>query len=89
VTEEILRILLADLATVRIKCAQCDVVTEMSADRLGNRYTGFPKKCPHCSQEFSVEFLRDLAGLAECITELSKPDMVRQAAIEFVSKTTK
>jgi hypothetical protein len=86
-TEEILRILLSDLAMVRIKCAGCGVVSEMPISKLGTAF-GFHKKCPHCPQELSPGLLRGLAGLAECITDLAKDDMTRQATVEFVSRPT-
>jgi hypothetical protein len=87
-TEEILRILLADLTTVRIKCAQCGVVTEMSVECLAKR-SPLPARCHYCSQEFSHQLRDAFKGIAECIVELSRPDSVRQATIEFVSKSAK
>jgi NAD-dependent SIR2 family protein deacetylase len=84
-TEEILRILLSDLSTVRITCAKCSVVTELPTSKLPTAFE-LHKRCPHCQQELSPGLLRAFTWFGEGIAELSRDDMKQQATIEFVSR---
>jgi hydrogenase maturation factor HypF (carbamoyltransferase family) len=87
-TEEILRILLADLATVRIKCAQCGVVTEMPIEKLIGAMDRH-KHCNHCSQQFDETIRRAFHWLGTAVSELSRDSAKAQATVEFIAPATK
>jgi hypothetical protein len=84
-TEEILRILLSDLATVRITCAKCKVVSEMQTSKLFDAFSR-EKKCPHCSQPFDARVIRSLNDLSRAIEELADARTFDQIAVEFIAR---
>jgi hypothetical protein len=61
----------------------------MNTDILAKRPFPLPTNCYHCPQKFTPALVSAFKGLAECIAELSRPDSVCQATIEFVSKPAK
>jgi hypothetical protein len=71
-TEEILRILLSDLSTVRIKCAKCSVVTEMALDKLAAAFED-KSRCSHCGHEFDEELRRAFKMLSNAVSKLRAP----------------
>jgi hypothetical protein len=88
VTEEILRILLADLATVRIKCAGCGVISEMPIGKLSTAF-GTEKDCPHCHMQIAGYVLTSLCDLSRAIGELLDKRSQDQIAVEFVATVAK
>lgn len=49
-SETFIRILLAELNIIRIKCESCHAVSEMDVTKLGPRFAN--GQCPHCNSSW-------------------------------------
>ncbi len=80
-TETILRVRLDELTTVRVRCTNCDRVTEVAVTDLGSTFQSY--QCQHCHQNFLPD--KDgnaFADYSRAVARLAK--LSEQAAIEFV-----
>lgn len=75
-SEKLLRILLGELSTVRIRCRgpHCRTITEMPLTELADKKPDELLKCPHCGHDFDPlktarNPLVDFARMAEEILE--------------------
>lgn len=80
-TEQILKIRLDELNTVRVTCGKCAVVVEVAADRLGDTFAR--SQCSHCGQLFpDFGGVSPLAQLDAAIQRTKQ--IAKQVGVEFV-----
>ena len=71
-SETILRILLSELTTVRIRCQFCDTIVELPVESLAKRFDA--ERCAHCHEYFDMnkENVNPLAALSDAINGFAK-----------------
>ena len=79
-SEEILRVMLSELGTVRVVCKSCQAVTEIAADRLPAIFDA--KRCPCCHTDFDISNRNGFKELAAALALLAS--MESRVGIEFV-----
>jgi hypothetical protein len=91
-SEEVLRIFLSDLTTIRITCQRCNTTIETNVADVGRRMKATFQKCPFCNSDFLISRAPGSPGanydgfsaLAETFAFLQS--IKDQAAIEFPVK---
>ena len=79
VAEHVLRIPLADLQTIRIRCGKCGTITEGPCNSVNNRAI-VTNQCGACSQRFPDS--KNLFELVSQIEQLCQLD--KSLSVEFV-----
>ena len=89
-SEEILKVFLADLRTVRVTCQKCKTTVECDIEGIGQRLSR--NMCPICSNDFTFgpttgpNDYNPFRALAELFKHLEA--VKNQAKVEFPVKVT-